>query len=152
MDTQCGSLNHVLWCRGCCKTTQGYLNNVLIFLLNFNIYLYTLLLVLSNKSLLLIVFLMKPYLTLIKLSVIFIIWLPRPESILYSSSSGSHRIKLSSTLEPLWMTLWSMVEIFATINVKENRCEPEHIAYIKLIFRPMYFDLIDVCWYTPASN
>lgn len=62
--------------------------------------------------------------------VIFIIWLSWSKSILYYLSSGLNQIKVSSTLDSLRMALWSMVEIFATINVKENRCEPEDIEYI----------------------
>lgn len=88
---------------------------------------------------------MKPYLTLIKLLLIFIIWLSRSESIHYFVTSGSHQIKLSSTLDSLRMALWRTVKIFATFNVKEIRCEPEGIEYINLIIRPMYFDLIEVC-------
>lgn len=97
-DTQYGSLNHVLRWRGYCKTAQGYLNNLLIFILNFNIYLYTLLLVLSNKSLQLIVFIFKWNLILRKKAIgnfhclafvtgvhiiFFIFWLTTNQTIFY---------------------------------------------------------------------
>lgn len=64
-------------------------------------------------------------------TIFFIFWLTPNQTIFYS------RLAKNGTLEP--------GRNICNYNVKENRCEPEYIEYIKLIFRPMYFDLIEVC-------